>query len=120
MCQMISLIGHVVSAHRSILAAAIDGTAHLGITLNGDARFTTHQGRVAVGLDALTGTEYVTEDVGCTSWRCSISDTNYHSGVILHTGNLTTAIDVSGSSLQFIIHDGSYFTVTNNDKRITL
>ena len=54
-------------------------------------------------MDALTGTEHIASDFG-RAFRNSrrsntSSDTNHHSGVILHTGNLTTTIDVSGSCL---------------------
>ena len=46
-----------ISAHRGNLAAAIDAMSYTGITLNGDCRITTHQGRVAVSLHTCTTTE---------------------------------------------------------------
>ena len=90
-------INYNISAYRSFLTTAIDALAYLGISLNGDRTVATHQTRVAVSIDALTGTKDATFNHRRTG--CSIVETYCHRRAPFHAAYLTATIDVASSIL---------------------
>ena len=92
-CCLFCRLSNGISTNGSNLAAAINALSYLGITVNGDRCIATHQGRVAMCAQALTGTEYATLDIRRTCSTDRVA--NRHCRAFLYSTNLTAAIDVT-------------------------
>ena len=89
------------------MTAAIDAAFYLRLTLDGDRTVAAYQRRVAVSLNTLASTEYVTSN---DSFVLFVFFFTYrHNRILLHTSNLTTAID-----------GASHFAVGNGDTCATI
>ena len=94
----------VISRHRSNLATTIDILFRFGMTLHGDNRIATHQSRITMCFQALTGTKHIAFDNRCA---CFFLETYRHRRIHLYTAYLTTTID------------GTFYrTITDDDIRI--
>ena len=109
-----SRLSHIISAHRRFLSTTIDVLPNHSLPLYGDSTVAAHQCRVAMSFHTRTGTEHVTHDSGGTA---TCLTTYLHRGMHLHTAYLTTAIDVTGTRLEFSILNGSYRAVTDSYRR---
>ena len=111
-------------SHRGNLATAIDVVLDLGIALHGDGAVATHQGRVAMGLDACTCSEHVVQDDGCAcpSLNCGCCKSYRHLRAPFHTGYLTATIDIASQRLQRLgslcSFKGSHRAVADDDIRV--
>ena len=117
-------VADVISCYRSNLTTAIDAASHFGITLNDRRRITTHQSRVTMRFNTLTGTKDITIDnrrtCSCFCWWHTISESYRHRRILFHSTNLTATIDVTSALYEVSILKRSHRAVSNDDIRIAI